>query len=65
MIPKIISIGETKMAKECPKCHSKNLKEVEDKSKAIAYFGHRPVYRKKVVCRECTYEWDLESGPES
>ena len=45
------------MAKECPKCHSKSLKEVEDKSKPIAYFGHQPIYRKKIVCKDCTYEY--------
>ncbi|MHA1345180.1 MAG: hypothetical protein ACTSVO_11195 [Candidatus Heimdallarchaeaceae archaeon] len=53
-----------RMAKECPKCHSKNLKEVEDKTKVIAYFNHQPIYRKKAVCRECTYEWFPEGGAE-
>jgi len=42
---------KTRMAKECPKCHSKNLKEVEDKSKVVAYFNHQPIYKKKSVYR--------------
>lgn len=50
------------MAKVCPKCHSRNLKQVEDKSKAIAYFNHQPIYKKKNVCKECTYEWSDDSG---
>ena len=42
---------------ECPKCKSLNVKEVEDKSKVVAYFNHKPVYRKKYICKDCTYEW--------
>ena len=42
---------------ECPKCKDLNVKEVEDKSKVVAYFNHKPVYKKKCVCRQCTYEW--------
>ena len=53
------------MAKECPKCKSKSLKEVEDKSKPIAYFGHQPIYKKKIVCKDCTYEWFDEGGVEA
>ncbi|MHA1865656.1 MAG: hypothetical protein ACTSVB_09645 [Candidatus Heimdallarchaeaceae archaeon] len=49
--------GEKMARIECPKCKSLNVKEVEDKSKVIAYFNHVPVYKKKIVCKDCTYEW--------
>ena len=49
---------------ECPKCKSRNIKEVEDRSKPIAYFGHQPVYKKKYVCRDCAYEWYPDETPE-
>lgn len=42
---------------KCPKCGSLNVKEVDDKSKVVAYFNHKPIYRQKLVCRECTHEW--------
>jgi chromosome segregation ATPase len=40
----------------CPKCGSTKIKETEDRSRVIAYFGV-PVYAKKYRCTRCTHEW--------
>ncbi len=41
----------------CVKCKSLNVKEVEDKSKVVGYFNHKPIYRKQLVCKDCTHSW--------
>jgi len=45
--------------KRCPMCDSIDLKEEDDLSKPIFYFGfgQKPMYVKINVCKKCGYKW--------
>ena len=45
------------MALTCRNCSGTNIKTVEDRSKPVGYFNHKPIFRKKYICRACTHEW--------
>jgi len=42
---------------KCPKCASKNVKEVDDKSVVLDYYNNKPLYRKQRVCKNCKHTW--------
>ena len=44
---------------KCYKCGSvgKDIKVVEDKSKALSYVGNMPMYAKYHVCKKCGYQF--------
>jgi len=44
---------------KCYKCGSvgKDIKVVEDKSKALSYVGNIPMYAKYNVCKKCGYQF--------
>ncbi|MFX1346981.1 MAG: coiled-coil domain-containing protein, partial [Promethearchaeota archaeon] len=43
----------------CPNCGAvgKHIEKVDDKKKVLSYIGSIPMYAKKYVCKNCTYEW--------
>jgi hypothetical protein len=45
---------------KCSKCGSvgKDIKLVEDKSKALSYVGNMPMYAKIKVCKKCGFQFE-------
>jgi hypothetical protein len=41
----------------CPKCKSANIKKIDDKTQVLSYLGNQTLYRKKLACKNCRYEW--------
>ena len=43
----------------CPICGTsgKHIEKVYDKKKVLSYIGSIPMYAKKYVCKNYTYEW--------
>lgn len=50
------------MRRTCPKCGASEVKVTEDKSKPVSYFGQKPQYAKKFVCKKCAHAWTSEDG---
>ncbi|MHA1734393.1 MAG: hypothetical protein ACTSU5_20835 [Promethearchaeota archaeon] len=53
-----MAVGEVDEARKiCPKCGSKKILEVDDKSKVLMYQVGTPIYAKKFKCGECGTEF--------